>query len=109
LSSGHNVAPEPLEETLVRSIPGALHVVLVGDQRSYLAALVTGDVKREQVEAAVARFNDGLPHYKRVHSFHICPEAFTIENGLLTANGKLKRDTIAARYAAEIEAMYLTK
>jgi long-subunit acyl-CoA synthetase (AMP-forming) len=70
---------------------------------------MTGDVKREQVEAAVARFNDGLPHYKRVHSFHICPEAFTIENGLLTANGKLKRDTIAARYAAEIEAMYLTK
>jgi long-subunit acyl-CoA synthetase (AMP-forming) len=31
---------------------------------------------------------------------------FTIENGLLTANGKLRRDTIAARFAAEIEQMY---
>jgi long-chain acyl-CoA synthetase len=106
LSSGHNVAPEPLEDTLERAIPGALHVVLVGDQRSYLAALVTGEAKREDIEAALARLNDGLPHYQRVHSFHICAEAFTIENGLLTANGKLKRDAIAARYRAEIEAMY---
>jgi long-subunit acyl-CoA synthetase (AMP-forming) len=31
---------------------------------------------------------------------------FTIENGLLTANGKLRRDAITARYAAEIEQMY---
>ena len=102
-------APEPLEESLTRSIPGTLHVVLVGVQRSYLAALVTGEVKREDVEAAVAQLNDGLPHYKRVHSFHICTEAFTIENGLLTANGKLKRDAIAARYRAEIEALYQKK
>jgi len=109
LNSGHNIAPEPLEDKLVRLIPGAHQVVLVGDQRSYLAALVTGDVKPEAVEAAVARFNDGLPHYKRVHSFHICPEAFTIENGLLTANGKLKRDAIAVCYRAEIEAMYEKK
>ncbi|MGH9787502.1 MAG: AMP-dependent synthetase/ligase [Candidatus Acidiferrales bacterium] len=109
LSSGHNIAPEPLEDALARRIPGALQVVLVGDQRSYLAALVTGEVKPEAVEAAVARFNEPLPHYKRVHSFHICPEAFTIENGLLTANGKLKRDAIAARYRTEIEAMYQKK
>jgi long-subunit acyl-CoA synthetase (AMP-forming) len=33
-------------------------------------------------------------------------ELFTIENGLLTANGKLRRDIIAARFAAEIERMY---
>ncbi len=106
LSSGHNIAPEPLEDALARLIAGAQQVVLVGDQRSYLAALVTGAVTGEQVEAALARFNDGPPHYKRIHAFHICPEAFTIENGLLTANGKLKRDAVAARYRAEIERMY---
>jgi long-subunit acyl-CoA synthetase (AMP-forming) len=36
----------------------------------------------------------------------VTQELFTIENGLLTANGKLRRDTIAARFAAEIERMY---
>ncbi|MGH9804101.1 MAG: AMP-dependent synthetase/ligase [Candidatus Acidiferrales bacterium] len=106
LSSGHNIAPEPIEDLLLRSIPGAQQVVLVGNSRSYLAALVTGEVSRDQVEAAVAKLNDGSPHYKRVHSFHICAEAFTIENGLLTANGKMKREAIAQRYQAEIEAMY---
>jgi long-subunit acyl-CoA synthetase (AMP-forming) len=38
--------------------------------------------------------------------FHAAPELFTIENGLLTANGKLRRDAIAARFANEIERMY---
>jgi long-subunit acyl-CoA synthetase (AMP-forming) len=32
--------------------------------------------------------------------------AFTIESGLLTANGKLKRDLIAERFRNEIDAMY---
>ncbi len=109
LASGHNIAPEPLEDALAQQIPGAQQVVLVGDQRSYLAALITGAATREGVEGALAAFNDGLPHYKRIHAFHICPEAFTIENGLLTANGKLKRDAIAARYRSEIEAMYQKK
>ena len=35
-------------------------------------------------------------------------EPFTIESGLLTANGKLKRDAIAERFRSEIDAMYLT-
>ncbi len=109
LASGHNIAPEPLEDALARQIPGAQQVVLVGDQRGYLAALITGAVTREQAEAALAAFSDGQPHYKRIHAFHISPEAFTIENGLLTANGKLKRDAISARYRAEIEAMYAKK
>jgi len=47
-----------------------------------------------------------LPHYKRIHAFHIIEEPFTIENGLLTANGKLKRGFIAMRFKSEIEAMY---
>jgi len=33
-------------------------------------------------------------------------DAFTIESGLLTANGKLKRDLIAERFRNEIDAMY---
>jgi len=33
-------------------------------------------------------------------------EAFTPESGLLTANGKLRREAINAKYAEEIEQMY---
>jgi long-chain acyl-CoA synthetase len=39
----------------------------------------------------------------------VVPEPFTIENGLLTVNGKLKRDAIAARFAAEVDEMYQKK
>ncbi len=44
--------------------------------------------------------NPELPHYKQVRAFHLIEEAFSIENGLLTANGKLKRDAIAADFEA---------
>jgi long-chain acyl-CoA synthetase len=49
-----------------------------------------------------------MPHYRQVRAFCIQPEPFSIENGLLTANGKLKRDSIAARLKDEIEALYRT-
>ena len=41
LNSGHNVAPEPLEQALGASLPEAQQIVLLGNQRSFLAALVT--------------------------------------------------------------------
>jgi len=109
LGSGHNIAPEPIEEELLRNLPGALQVVLVGNGRGYLSAVVTGDVTRERVQDALDAVNPGLPHYKQVRVFHIYSEPFSIENGLLTANGKLKRDLIAARLKDEIEEMYGVK
>jgi long-chain acyl-CoA synthetase len=71
-----------------------------------LSALVTGQVGAEKVQKALDVVNPGLPHYKQVRAFQIAPDAFSIENGLLTANGKLKRDLIAKKFAGEIEAMY---
>jgi long-chain acyl-CoA synthetase len=50
-----------------------------------------------------------LPHYKQLRAFHIHPEPFSIDNGLLTANGKLKRDLIVSRLQTEIEEMYGVK
>jgi long-chain acyl-CoA synthetase len=109
LGSGHNIAPEPIEEEVRQNLPGALQVVLVGNGRGYLSAVVTGDVTRERVQAALDTVNPGLPHYKQVRAFHIYSEPFSIENGLLTANGKLKRDLIASRLREEIEEMYGVK
>ena len=109
LGSGHNIAPEPIEEEVLRNLPGAQQVVLVGNGRGYLSAVVTGDVTRERVQAALDAVNAALPHYKQVRAFHIYSEPFSIENGLLTANGKLKRDSISARLKDEIEEMYGVK
>ncbi len=105
-ASGHNIAPEPIEEMILRATPGAKQVMLVGNGRDHLGAIITGDVSREWVGAALAVVNAELPHYKRVRGFHISPEPFTIENGLLTANGKFKRDVIARRFLKEIEEIY---
>jgi long-chain acyl-CoA synthetase len=106
LNSGHNIAPEPIEEELLRAVRGAQQVVLVGNGRSFLAAIVTGDVAHAEIDSQIERLNATLPHYRKIRMFHSAREALTIENGLLTANGKLKRDAIAARYAEEIERMY---
>jgi long-subunit acyl-CoA synthetase (AMP-forming) len=78
----------------------------MGNGRTFLTAIVTGEVSPADVERALAQVNPQLPHYKRIHGFHISKEPFSAENGLLTVNGKLKRDAIAARYGSEIEALY---
>ena len=106
LGSGHNIAPEPIEDKILHELPGAIQVVVVGNARGYLAALVTGKVSDEKTQAALDLVNPDLPHYKQVRAFHLVEEAFSVENGLLTANGKLKRDLIAERFRNEIDAMY---
>ncbi len=106
LSSGHNIAPEPLEESLLKTIPGARQALLVGHGRSFITVLLTGEMEESSVESALAKLNESLPHYRRIRAFRCLPESFTIENGLLTANGKLKRDSILRRWAALVEEMY---
>ncbi len=106
LNSGHNIAPEPIEEKIARLRPVAQQVVVVGNGRGYLCALVTGEVEPAAVQAALDAVNPELPHYRQVRNFTIVRDIFTPENGSLTANGKLRRDAINARYASEINAMY---
>jgi long-chain acyl-CoA synthetase len=108
LASGHNIAPEPIEDKILQHVPEASQVVVVGNARGFLTALVTGKVRSEKVQAALDAANPELPHYKQVRAFHVVDEAFTIDSGLLTANGKLKRDLIAQRFRSEIDAMYRT-
>lgn len=109
LKSGHNVAPEPIEEKLQFNLPTAQQCVVVGNDRSFLTALVTGDLTNEQVQGAIDVVNTDLPHYKRILAFKVIKEPLTIESGLLTANGKLKRDAITKHFTNDIEALYRTK
>jgi long-chain acyl-CoA synthetase len=109
LGSGHKISPEPIESAIAGNVPGAQQVVVVGNGRGYLSAIVTGSVKPEHVQSALDVVNPQLPHYKQVRAFVVRDEAFSIESGMLTVNGKLKRDTIAARMKDEIEDMYRVK
>ena len=109
LNTGHKFAPEPIEDKVLQLLPGAQQVVLVGNGRSYVSMLVTGKVEASAVQSAADAINPDLPHYRQIRGFRILPEAFTPESGLLTANGKLKRDAIAKRYDAEINSLYERK
>jgi len=109
LGSGHKISPEPIEGAIAKNLPGAQQVVVVGNGRGYLSAIVTGGVTAEHVQSALDAVNPELPHYKQVRAFFVQAEVFSIENGALTVNGKLKRDVIAARMKNEIEEMYRVK
>jgi long-chain acyl-CoA synthetase len=106
LGSGHKISPEPIETAIAKSLPEAQQIVVVGNGRGYLTAIVTGSVSAEKVQSALDIVNPELPHYKQVRAFVVREEAFSIESGMLTVNGKLKRDVIAARMKDEIEEMY---
>ena len=106
LNSGHNIAPEPIEDRVAQLLPSAQQVVLVGNGKGYLCALITGAVSDADVQAALDKVNPELPHYRQIRNFVILTETFAAENGLLTGNGKLRRDAINARFAPEIAAMY---
>lgn len=106
LNSGHKVAPEPLEEQIARLLPAAQQVVVVGNGRGYLCALVAGTDAPAAVQEALDTVNRELPHYRQVRNFKLIGNAFAPESGLLTPTGKLRRDAVNARFALEISAMY---
>ena len=106
-TGGHNISPEPIEQRLLEALPASTQVMVVGNGRKYLAALLTGPVSREESARVIEEANRQLPHYRRIRRFHIAAEPFSIENGLLAANGKQRRAAIEAHFRDEIEALYL--
>lgn len=106
LNSGHNVPPEPIEEKIAQLLRGAQQVVVVGNGRGNLCALITGDVAPSDAQEAIDVVNTDLPHYRQIRNFTVLPNLFIAGEGLVTGNGKLRRDAIDRRFSAEIAAMY---
>jgi long-chain acyl-CoA synthetase len=104
--SGHYIAPEPIEEKLVTACPQLQQCMLVGHGRAHVAVLVTGTPPQPALDQALEAVNAELPFYKRIRGVVQADEAFTIDNGLLTANQKLKRRAIEQRFASQIDAYY---
>jgi len=105
-SGGHNVSPEPIEQMLAGALPEADQVMVIGNGRKFLSAIISGKVAADRIETARQEVNQHLPHYKQIHRFFLCPELFSEENGLLTSNRKLRRGVIEGRYRSEIEKLY---
>lgn len=104
--SGHNIAPEPIEERFLQYCPKAESCMLVGHGRPYLAIIVTGDVQADNVEKAIEVINGEVPHYRKIRKWYRSREGFTVENGLLTANQKLRRRVIEDHFQQEIDTLY---
>ena len=113
-AGGENVAPTPIEESLMSLLNGSAgHVVLIGDQRKFLTILIapteSGAIPTlEQTEAAMKEYN--LNHAKsraqRVQKAHVLEFPLDVQTGELTPTMKVKRAFIVAKFAAEINGMY---
>ncbi len=129
-STGKNVAPVQLENLLCED-PLLAQALVVGDGRDCLGALLLPapgalaalaaklgleGVPAEELPrhaAVLAVFQEvvtrrlaGLAHYEQVRRIRLIGEPFSIETGELTAKLSMRREVIAARRAAEIEALY---
>ena len=102
-SYGRNVNPDWVEAELTQG--GVIAQAFVyGEALPQNHALLwphRADCSDAQLAAAVAEANSGLPDYAQVHRWTRLTHPFTAANGLLTTNGRPRRDAIVARYQAQ--------
>lgn len=129
-SGGKNVAPQKIEN-LAKTQPHISQLIVIGEKRNYLTALVgiekerflplldeldlpsdctLNDIARhpkvkEIIGGEIEAVNSQLAQYESIKKFTIIPEEFTTEN-FLTPSLKIKRKVVSERFKKEIEAMY---
>jgi long-chain acyl-CoA synthetase len=109
-SFGRNITPEWPEAALL-STGLFRHCVVFGDARPHCIALLEPlrcDTAHADIAAAVAAANRQLPDYARIARWTCVEQPLSAEPGLLTSNGRPRRDAIAERYRAQLEALYST-
>jgi long-chain acyl-CoA synthetase len=133
LANGENVEPEPIEER-IKTSRYVDQVVIVGQDREYLGALVVPafgeleawarrralpcssfqelleqeavlDLIREQLGQRAGSALNGRPA-EVVKRFRLLEQEFSIEDGTLTPTLKVRRPVVLERYRAEIEGLF---
>lgn len=106
-SHGRNVSPEWVE-TEILAERGIRQVMVSGEARPYAVALINAatSLGDAAIQSVIERANTRLPDYARVMRWARIGEPFTFTNGLLTANGRLRREFIAERYRSSIDSLY---
>jgi long-chain acyl-CoA synthetase len=129
-SGGKNIAPQKLEN-FFKASEYISEIIVVGDRRNYLTALITLNPEairqfaaregitdqdysqlvhhpkvRALLEQQVAERNSHLASFEQIKKFTILDEEFSVEAGTLTPTMKIKRKVAAEKYCHLIEAMY---
>ncbi len=129
-AGGKNVAPAVLEDRL-RGHPLVSQVVVVGDGRPFIAALVTLDAEMlpgwlaghglpdmtvaeaarsnavlAALDRAVTRANEVVSRAESIRKIKVLDLDFTEVNGYLTPSTKVKRSKVLADFAAQVEEIY---
>lgn len=129
-AGGKNVAPAPLED-VVRAHPLVSQCVVVGDQRPFVGALLTideemlptwakahgrhgltpqtaltDDYVHQHLQKAIDTANRHVSKAESIRAFTVLPTDLTEATGHLTPSLKVKREAVAADFAAEIEGLY---
>jgi len=129
-SGGKYIAPQQLENLFTRS-KFIDQFVLIGDNRTFLSALITPDFEAikeyadshnipylrveelahhpeiyKLIEKDIHTLQKNLASYERIRKFVILDKPFTIENGELTPTLKIRRKVIEERYANLIRDIY---
>ncbi len=129
-SGGKNVAPQKIEN-MAKTRPHISQLVVIGDQRNYLTALVGIEKERfiplldelalpsdcsvmdiarhekvkEIIQKEIDEINQELAQFESIKKFTIITEEFTTEN-FLTPSLKIKRKLVVERFKDGIDAMY---
>ncbi|WP_411077590.1 AMP-dependent synthetase/ligase [Streptomyces sp. cmx-10-25] len=130
-SSGKNMAPSHIENTVKLDCPLIGSIVAIGDTRPYVTALITLDPEEARafatahgladgpeslardpkvlaaIEDGVARGNDRLARVEQVRNFTVLPVFWEANGDELTATMKVRRKVVTEKYAKEIEALYV--
>ena len=129
-AGGKNVAPAVLEDRL-RGHPLVSQVVVVGDQRPFIGALVTLDAEMlpawlknhglepmsaadaasdpqvlASIDRGIKRANEAVSRAESIRKFTVLPIDFTTANGYLTPSLKVKRKLVINDFADTIERLY---
>jgi long-chain acyl-CoA synthetase len=127
-SGGKNIAPQVVENVLLQS-KYIDQVLLLGDNKEYCSALIVPDYELikpllsptqsitsvddlnspavvQAISGDINRVQRDLAKYERVRRIYVLPEAFTVENGMMTPTLKIKRAVVEHQYKAEIESLY---
>lgn len=106
-SFGRNVSPEWPEAELLAG-PAIAQAAVFGEARARLCALIVPakpGLADSAIEAQVSAANARLPDYARIARWMRADAPFTPQNGLATANGRLRRDALWKTYAERLDAL----